>query len=173
MSKIILAEQASAPDTPGSGKVAVYANNATLPALCWKDDAGNVNVAPDQVSGTFTPVLAFGGASTGITYGTQSGRYVRVGKMVHFWLQITLTSKGSATGTATITGLPLTQTGIRPTLTVYWSLGSAVILVLAQVVSTTINLFYTTAAATGPSLLTDAVFGNTSTLYISGTYEIA
>ena len=173
MSKIVLAEQASAPDTPGSGKVAIYVNNATLPALCWKDDAGNVNVAPAITNGTWTPALNFGGAATGIAYTTQSGRYVRNGKIVHLFLQITLSSKGSATGAATITGLPVAQTGIRPTLPVYWSLASNAVTVLAQVVGSTINLFYTTAAATGPSLLTDAAFGDTSTLYISGAYEVA
>lgn len=40
MSKIVLAEQASAPDTPGSGKVAIFVD--TNGDLAWKDDAGNV-----------------------------------------------------------------------------------------------------------------------------------
>ena len=40
MSKIILAEQSSAPDTPGSGKVAIFVD--TNGDLAWKDDAGNV-----------------------------------------------------------------------------------------------------------------------------------
>ena len=40
MSKIILAEQASAPDTPSSGKVAIFVD--TNGNLAWKDDAGNV-----------------------------------------------------------------------------------------------------------------------------------
>lgn len=40
MSKIVLAEQSSAPDTPGSGKVAVFVD--TNGDLAWKDDAGNV-----------------------------------------------------------------------------------------------------------------------------------
>lgn len=98
MSKIILAEQASAPDTPGSGKAAVYVN--TTPALCWKDDAGTVRVAPATTSGTWTPALQFGGATTGITYSTQSGVYVVVGSVCMATAKITLTSKGSATGQA-------------------------------------------------------------------------
>lgn len=40
MSKIVLAEQASAPDTPASGKAVVYADNTGV--LSVKDDAGNV-----------------------------------------------------------------------------------------------------------------------------------
>jgi hypothetical protein len=54
----------------------------------------------------FTPVLQFGGSSTGITYSVQEGRAVTWAEIVHeIWLVITLTSKGSATGNATIAGL--------------------------------------------------------------------
>ena len=55
----------------------------------------------------FTPVLSFGGATTGITYGTQLGQYYRFGNLVYFYLNITLTSNGEATGAAAVT-LPLT-----------------------------------------------------------------
>lgn len=54
----------------------------------------------------FVPVLAFGGASTGITYSTQTGRALTLsGVFHHVWIEITLTNKGSATGNATITGI--------------------------------------------------------------------
>lgn len=59
------------------------------------------------VEGTWTPTLTFGGGSTGITYGTQTGRYVQIGKQVTAQFAVTLTSKGSSTGTATISGLPI------------------------------------------------------------------
>ncbi len=62
--------------------------------------------------GTWTPVLAFGGASVGITYTTQTGRYIQIGKQVTVQFSITLTSKGSSTGAATITGLPV-ATGVN------------------------------------------------------------
>lgn len=58
---------------------------------------------------TFTPVLAFGGASTGITYAVQLGNYVKIGKLVYIDINIELTSNGSATGDASITGLPFTS----------------------------------------------------------------
>jgi hypothetical protein len=57
---------------------------------------------------SWTPVLNFGGTTTGITYGTQAGKYVQNGKVVVAEFFLVLTSKGSATGTATITGLPVT-----------------------------------------------------------------
>jgi len=62
----------------------------------------------DCTIGTWTPVLNFGGATTGITYTTQQGQYSRIGNLVIAEFYIVLSSKGSATGAATITGLPFT-----------------------------------------------------------------
>ena len=56
--------------------------------------------------GTWSPTVTFGGASTGVTYGTQEGWYTKVGRLVHATLHITLTSKGSSTGGFFIEGLP-------------------------------------------------------------------
>lgn len=54
----------------------------------------------------WTPVLEFGGGTTGITYSMQVGKYTRIGTTYILRAGITLTSKGSSTGIATITGLP-------------------------------------------------------------------
>ena len=62
--------------------------------------------------GTFVPYLEFGGSRTGIVYGSsagsayQGGNYTRIGRVVTFSLRIILASKGSASGGATIVGLP-------------------------------------------------------------------
>jgi hypothetical protein len=50
----------------------------------------------------YTPVLSFGGASTGITYATQTGAVITIGNLVLVWIFIALTSKGSATGIAAV-----------------------------------------------------------------------
>lgn len=52
MSKIILAEQASAPDTPGTDKVAIFVD--ANGDLAWKDDAGNVTKIAAAGSYTLT-----------------------------------------------------------------------------------------------------------------------
>lgn len=52
MSKIILAEQASAPDTPGADKVAIFVD--ANGDLAWKDDAGNVTKIAAAGSYTLT-----------------------------------------------------------------------------------------------------------------------
>ena len=56
--------------------------------------------------GSWTPVLSFGGGTTGITYSARDGSYTRIGRQVTLNFMIEMTSKGSSTGTATITGLP-------------------------------------------------------------------
>ena len=69
---------------------------------------GATNKLDDYEEGNWTPVLDFGGGSTGITYGTQAGRYTKIGRVVYFSFRIYLTSKGSSTGHAHISGFPFT-----------------------------------------------------------------
>jgi hypothetical protein len=58
MSKLTMTEQATAPDTPGTGQVVIYPN--TDGVLCTKDDAGTVRVATfTGVANTFTAAQTF------------------------------------------------------------------------------------------------------------------
>ena len=146
--------------------------------------ATSINFGDEALSnydeGTFTGGVSFGGGTTGITYNSQSGRYIRVGKLCYFGLAIVMTAKGSSTGAALITGLPFTTVnGSSPSY---------------QVMTKNINLdtaggFYSTSArpsgaATTLALreigdnntytaLTDADFGNDTELYVGGVFEIA
>jgi hypothetical protein len=123
-----------------------------------------------ETDGTFTPVLAFGGASVGVTYSTQRGDYTRVGNTVTFEIQITLTSKGSSTGAATITGLPV---NVRSSsLPVYYVVlqgttytGVPVGYQMSSVI--TLSSQATTGSLTG---LTNTNFSGTDVIYITGTY---
>ena len=63
-------------------------------------------VGVDYEAGTWTPSLNFAGSTTGITYDRRDGHYIKVGSVVHVTGRIYLTSKGSATGNAKISGLP-------------------------------------------------------------------
>jgi hypothetical protein len=73
---------------------------------------GTSELFDDYEEGTWTPSLEFGGASTGITYisGYQNGLYTKVGNIVTLTGVIYLSSKGSSTGTATISGIPFNGT---------------------------------------------------------------
>jgi len=57
-------------------------------------------------TGVWTPELRFGGQNTGITYASRWGRYTRIANVVYWSFEISLSSKGSASGIATIAGLP-------------------------------------------------------------------
>ena len=133
-------------------------------------EMGSINYT---VSTSFTPVLNFGGATTGITYSLQTGRYARVGNIVTFAINIVLTSKGTATGAATVTGLPLTPSVRSPMNLLISNLTFAdqVFAVHASGPSATINI---SQAASGGAVtqLTDAEFANNTTLFISGSYLV-
>jgi len=57
---------------------------------------------------SFTPGIAFAGASVGVTYGLQAGNWTRMGNIVLIEGTIELTSQGSSTGALQVTGLPIT-----------------------------------------------------------------
>lgn len=71
--------------------------------------SADVNTLDDYEEGTFTPRIEFGGGTTGITYGVQIGTYTKIGNRVFGEVQLTLTSKGSSTGTVQIQGMPFTS----------------------------------------------------------------
>jgi len=79
----------------------------TFPAS--QSASSDANTLDDYEEGTWTPVIAFGGGSTGVTYGSQQGNYTKVGNRIFISGRIGLTSKGSSTGAVTITGLPFTS----------------------------------------------------------------
>jgi len=80
----------------------------SLPSTIYTNisfDSG-VNTLSSYTTGTFTPQLAFGGASVGLTTSSSIGKYWKIGSVVYLNIIITLTNKGSSTGVATITGIP-------------------------------------------------------------------
>lgn len=138
-------------------------------------DAGTNTLSAYTARSTFTPVLAFGGGSTGITYSTQTGLYNLVGKMLHFHISLVLTNKGSSTGSATITGLPTaTYTSCNPVYTFRYAnvTFTGIPDMRSTSPSTTIILEeYTSGGAA--AAFTDANFSNSSVIIINGFYFIA
>lgn len=58
--------------------------------------------------GTWTVGVTFGGSASGVTFSSRSGRYTRIGNVVVANFYVDLSSNGSGTGAALITGLPFT-----------------------------------------------------------------
>lgn len=84
--------------------------------------SSDANTLDDYEEGTWTPGGSFGGAAVGITYSSSSGTYTRVGRQVTCWLYFAMSSKGSSTGVARITGLPFT---ISTSNAIYGIVGAA------------------------------------------------
>ena len=132
---------------------------------------------------TFTPTLSFGGASTNLTYYSNTGTAYRYNNTIYFDLMIYINQKGSSTGTALISGLPIAsvvssfagfpvtiETSLVNTgITAEQSRVAALITSLA----TTIDIYAdVNSLTTQRTALTDANFVNDSQIRISGTYRI-
>jgi hypothetical protein len=147
-------------------------SSANLASLIT-DEAGSATALPFQSASTFTPSLTFGGGSTGMTFATQTGQYIRIGDLVIFTLEIRLSAKGSSTGAAIITGLPVASIA-----TYYWSCPIAYYSGMASATgiigqvnasSTSVQLYIPGAASTAGA--THANFSDTSWLYVTGAYK--
>ncbi len=158
-------------------------NTSTLAEADWlvvhDTSAGTDKKTPAFDAGTWTPVVNFGGATTGITYTAQVGTYTRVGQIVIACATITLSSKGSATGAATITGLPFTALSNAASHlyvgSTYWrgmaANGYSVMSLLLDNSATI--LLYVSTASSNTTAMTNANFGNSSELAITLMYEAA
>jgi hypothetical protein len=130
-------------------------------------------------SASFTPVLKFGGGTTGITYSNQYGKYYRVGNLVTFSIYIALTSKGSSTGSATVTGLPFLSfnDGAEYDYTMPAWGGMTVATATSLIAdlpanSATLSLFFLVATTGAITALADTNFSDTTTFKISGSYFV-
>ena len=92
--------------TMGVGGATPSGSGSGISFPATQSASSDANTLDDYEEGTWTPALTFGGGSTGITYLGRGGYYTKVGRVVTLVGGITLTSKGSSTGTASITGLP-------------------------------------------------------------------
>jgi len=123
----------------------------------------------DYEEGTWSPSLNFSGGTTGIA-GTQTGIYIKIGSMVYVQCAISLSNKGSSTGSAVITGLPFAVgTSFAATMSAYDIANSGYI--WAQGASSQFVL-YTVSTAGTRSNLTNTQFANTSDFIVTGAYKV-
>lgn len=129
-------------------------------------------------TGSWTPVLSFGGVTTGITYSVQKGEYTLLGNVVFATANITLTSKGAAVGNAAIDGLiiPVGSTldsadGIlHVAISLVSDAGFNVMWSNFVKGTTRIDLFEGTTTTAALQQITNANFGNDSKFTIQGFY---
>jgi len=122
-------------------------------------------------TGVWTPELRFGGQNTEIAYAFRAGQYTRIANVVYWTFGIVLSSKGSASGTATITGLPFGKT---PGLGFDHSIARTVNIAVpsgqwpvSYIEGSTINLITNTGSS-----FSSTEFSNDSAIHASGFYFI-
>jgi hypothetical protein len=135
--------------------------------------------------GTWTPVLSFGGATTGITYGaSRYGHYTRIGNRVFFTCYFVLASKGSApTGAPRVSGLPfngLSQDNGGTATVALWGSGfsslNGVINAYVNTVSGSVVIDFDARPVNADAGAAYAVnqnnFTNTAAIMVSGSYPV-
>lgn len=163
-----------------TGQVLTSAGTSTIPAWSATPSVTSITLSGGSAlsaytTGTFTPAIAFGGSSTGVTYTTQLGKYWKIGAVVYINIVITLSSKGSQTGSATITGLPFTiaNDSMINLATTEAGVGTFPTGTTALVTEFAANTTTMNCAAYGASNLaavTNTTFTNTSVWRVSGFY---
>lgn len=77
-----------------------------------QNPSSDANTLDDYEEGTFTPTLVGSTTAGNHTYGNRVGKYIKVGKLVHCFLFLNVSTKDAAmAGLALITGLPFLLDG--------------------------------------------------------------
>jgi hypothetical protein len=168
---------ATAAGTTGTvliGNTGVDASFSATPTVTSISFGGDALAYYDE--GTWTPVLSFGGGSTGITYVTQTGTYTRIGDTVSCYMKIALTNKGSSTGITIISGLPFTS-GVLGFIGVIGRMEFIDITATEKKVtlentgsSTTMTLIANASVGHAGRQLTNAAFANNSAITVNFEY---
>jgi len=138
--------------------------------------SADANTLDDYEEGTWTMGVSFGGAAVGVTYAVNTGTYTKIGRQVTVNGYLALSSKGSSTGTALLTGLPFTIANSQSNLSTasLWLNGvsfSNQHQAVGKVNSTSVE-FWEIIEAGVATALTDADFANDSNVIINFTYFV-
>lgn len=158
----------------GSWTDLINASGVRFPAIPIA--TSDPNTFNDYEIGTYVPTLTFGGGSTNITYGTRYGNYIKKGREITVDGYITLTSKGTSTGSAQIESLPLVaKANMLVPILLRTSLvtGTDMIQGYKPASNATIVLNNVNLSTGVISSLTDVNFSNTSTIAFYVSYQVA
>ena len=145
--------------------------------ISFNGDTAAGNKLDDYEEGTWTPDLNFGGNTTGIVYTHQTGLYVKTGRVVNFSLRIRISASGSATGNATIEGLPYApSSSLNGYVNRAYTAHTSAITASAPagvIIDTNDYIRLYESLGTAPAALTEADFGAWSYFTIVGSYQTA
>lgn len=128
--------------------------------------------------GAWTPIIGGSVETSGQTYSIQTGRYIKVGKLIYFWGVVVLSNKGIITGNVEIQGLPF-RTGpeiLGQIINIHWSNLATTWVEIHGLCIPNVTKFVLAgakvAASSSTTALTTADISNISGFVISGTYLV-
>lgn len=136
--------------------------------------SADANTLDDYEEGVFIPNITFGGGSTGIAYSVQQGQYTKHGRTVIYTLRIILTSKGSSTGNAVLTGMPFNCNSVYyfiQSLSLSGTTFSGYPQARVNISTDQISLLETTTGGTFTTI-DDTNFSGTDLIIVSGIYTV-
>lgn len=90
-----------------TGAVTLSGGQLAFPAS--QSASAGANTLDDYEEGAWTPVIGGAGGTSGQAYSSQVGSYVKIGKFVFCYFDVRLSTEGTITGNAQISGLPFTS----------------------------------------------------------------
>ena len=128
--------------------------------------SANANTLDDYEEGDWTPIIGGTGGQSGQAYTTQSGKYVKIGKLVVAEFRVVLSTAGTITTAPMIGGLPYTvETTVGGSCASSWqNLVSGVGMIGIEPVTATTYaaMTYTNNFITSTLALTTGHIGNTT-----------
>jgi hypothetical protein len=128
-------------------------------------------------SGNWTPVVAGEGGTSGQSYTTQVGRYIKIGPLVIAFFHILFSAKGTITGSVEITGLPFSivaSPANHGTVFVGYNAAAGTPQLMFGVPiggTSTVDLYLMAGTDATPDRLVTGNLGNTTALYGTVIYE--
>ena len=140
----------------------------------------DVNTLDDYEEGSWTPTITGSGGGSGQVYSGQLGRYTKIGQHVYVIGRLMLSTLGTITTAARITGLPFTAqatVNLHPpcVITYFGGLTTSVSSIAGIVMpnTTAIDLYYVAAAgSTSVSAVVQGTLSNSTDLIFSAHYII-
>ena len=157
------------------GNRAVPSDGTGIAFPATQNASADANTLDDYEESTWTPTLAFGGASVGITYTANynTASVTKIGSRVFVSGITILTSKGSSTGNASLTSLPFPADGIKAFSAVTCSLTGVTFTGQYSMeldANADVVYFYQVSNLGVQSNLTDTNFANGSAFVFSFSY---
>lgn len=155
-------------DASGAG-----AGQIKFPAV--KHASADANTLDNYAETPCTPILSFGGGTTGVTYSKQFCQATVIGNMVSYLVEIILTNKGSSSGANSIglLGIPTSAANNSAAAVQVNNLtATAITAVQAQLQQSSTAISLSRYSVGTSTALVDTDFTNTSVIKVSGIYFV-